>query len=165
MFARSGVSTDPVVTAATPAAEHSFRSAYRLGHEGLVILDQRRLPEALEEVVAVRGSDVAYYLRLGVAKGGPVMAQLAAYGLALTATERADQTAEQRQLELRRTAGALVEARASSRLLAWAVERMEAVAGSFDEVRPAPRWRPRCAARLTPSPPRSRPQRRPWPRP
>ncbi len=135
-FARSGVSSDPVVTAAAPAAEDSFRSAYRRSHEGLVILDQRRLPEALEEVVAVRGSDVAYYLRLGVARGGPLMAQLAAYGLALTATERADQPAEQRQLELRRTARALIEARVSSRLLAWAVERMEAVVRSSGEDTP-----------------------------
>jgi methylthioribose-1-phosphate isomerase len=123
-FARSGFARDPVVSAARPAAEDAFRSAFRLTEEGLVILDQRRVPEALDEVIARRGSDVAYYLRLGVARGGPLMAQLAAYGLALTAAERADQTLEQRDAELRRTAGALSAARVSSRLLTWATERM-----------------------------------------
>ncbi|MEX1294749.1 MAG: hypothetical protein AB1Z67_01125 [Candidatus Limnocylindrales bacterium] len=123
-FTRSGAATDPVVSAAQPAAEHAFRSAYRLSEEGLVLLDQRRLPEALEEVVAKRGSDVAYYLRLGVARGGPLMAQVAAYGLWLTAVERADAPVEQRRAELQRTSSALIDARASSRSLAWAVDRM-----------------------------------------
>lgn len=125
-FTRSGATTDPVVSLAAPAGEHAFRSAYRLADDGLVLLDQRAIPERLDEVIARRGSDVAYYLRLGVARGGPLMAQAAAYGLALTAAERADAPAEARAQELRRTGRALVEARPSSRLVAWAVERMRA---------------------------------------
>ena len=132
VFARSGLTRDPVVSAAKPAAEDAFRSAYRLTEEGLVILDQRRVPEALDELIARRGSDVAYYLRLGVARGGPLMAQLAAYGLALTAAERADHTPEQRDVELRRTAGALSDARVSSRMLTWATERMRQRATTVD---------------------------------
>ncbi len=89
-----------------------------------MLLDQRGIPEKLEEVGAKRGSDVAYYLRLGVARGGPLMAQVAAYGLALTAVERAGQPEDQRDVELRRTEGALIEARPSARLLAWSMERM-----------------------------------------
>jgi methylthioribose-1-phosphate isomerase len=126
-FTRSGATTDPVVSAA-PAGDDAFASAFRLTDEGLVLLDQRAIPERLDEVVARRGSDVAYYLRLGVARGGPLMAQAAAYGLALTAAERADAPAEGRDLELRRTERALVEARPSSRLVGWAVERMRGVA-------------------------------------
>ncbi len=132
-FERSGVAADPVVSAAAPAAEHRYRSAYRLSDEGLVLLDQRRLPEALEEVVARRASDVAYYLRLGVARGGSLMAQAAAYGLWLTAAERAQMSAEQRGVELRRSEQALVDARVSSRPLARAVERMRAVADEIGE--------------------------------
>lgn len=135
-FARSGAAADPLVSAAEPVAENTFRSAYRLTDEGLVLLDQRRLPEALEEVVAKRGSDVAYYLRLGVARGGPLMAQVAAYGLWLTARERADQPTEARRIESRRTEGALRESRPTSRLLTWAVERMGAAAAGFDEATP-----------------------------
>ncbi len=132
-FARSGAAADPVTSAAEPAAENSYRSAYRLADEGLVILDQRRIPEALEEVAAKRGSDVAYYLRLGVARGGPLMAQLAAYGLWLTAAERADKPAEQRRVELRRTEQTLIDARPSSRPLAGAVERMRTFTARFGD--------------------------------
>jgi methylthioribose-1-phosphate isomerase len=131
-FTRSGATTDPVVSAAAPAGEDAFRSAYRLTDDGLVLLDQRSIPERLDEVIARRGSDVAYYLRLGVARGGPIMAQAAAYGLALTAAERADASAEARDQELRRTERALLEARPSSRLVAWAVERMRAAGQAAD---------------------------------
>jgi methylthioribose-1-phosphate isomerase len=135
-FTRSGATTDPVVSTATPAAEDAFRSAYRLAGDELVLLDQRTLPDSLDEVVARRGSDVAYYLRLGVARGGPLMAQVAAYGLALTSAERADQPAHQRQVELRRTAQALAEARPSARLPAWAMARMQDASTRVPESNP-----------------------------
>jgi len=121
------------VSAAAPVADDAFRSPYRLTGDELVLLDQRGLPERLDEVVAKRGSDVAYYLRLGVARGGPVLAQVAAYGLALTAAERADRPGEQRDVELRRTERALQEARPSSRLLAWSMARMRTSIAGYDE--------------------------------
>ena len=124
-FARS--SRAPGVSAAAPAADGAFRSAYRLGGEGLVLLDQRGIPERMDEVLARRGSDVAYYLRLGVVRGGAVMAQVAAYGVALTAQERVGQPRAQRHHELVRTLTALAEARPSARLPAWAMERMRDV--------------------------------------
>ncbi len=124
-FTRSG-NTPVVSVAAPPAAEDSFRSAYRVAGDELLLLDQRGIPERLDKVVAKRGSDVAYYLRLGVTRGGPVMAQVAAYGVALTAAERAIQPASRRDVELHRTQRALIEARPSSRLLVWAMERMTA---------------------------------------
>ncbi len=130
-FARSGRSA--VVSAAAPAAEDSFRSPYRLAGDELVLLDQRGIPETLDEVAAKRGSDVAYYLRLGVSRGGSLMAQLAAYGLALTAHERATQPAELRDAELHRTMGALVGSRPSSRLLSWSMERMGAAASDLGD--------------------------------
>ena len=55
-FARSAARP---VTSAAPAAEHVFHSAYRLAGDELVLLDQRSLPETLDDVVARRGSDVA----------------------------------------------------------------------------------------------------------
>lgn len=122
----------PGTPAAVASAEDEFRSPYRLEGDELVLLDQRSLPGSLDEVVAKRGSDVAYYLRIGVLRGGPVMAQAAAYGLALTAQERADRPAEARAAELRRTRMALARARPSSRLPAWAMERMEATASAPD---------------------------------
>ncbi len=107
------------------ASDHRFRSPYRIVGQELMLLDQRAIPEALSEVVAKRGSDVAYYFRVGVVRGGALLAQLAAIGLSLTAQERAEQPADVRDSELRRTAEALVQARPSMRLVALAVERME----------------------------------------
>lgn len=124
---RMGSATAPVVTPApvVPATDDAYRSPYRLAGDELVLLDQRGVPERLSEVSARRGSDVAYYLRLGVCRGGPLLAQVAAYGVALTASERVAQPPEARDLELRRTRRALAEARPSARLPIWAMERME----------------------------------------
>ena len=135
-FTRGGPTSEPVVSTATPGAEGAFRSAYRMAGDELVLLDQRRIPEALEEVVAKRGSDVAYYLRLGVARCGPLMAQVAAYGLALTAAERHDAPPEALRTELRRTQQALVEARPSARLPAWALERQLAAIADLPDTAP-----------------------------
>ena len=118
---------------AAPAGDDAFRSAYRISGNQLVLLDQRVIPEKLEDLVARRGSDVAYYLRLGACRGGAVMAQVAAYGLALTAGERATQPAAARDAELQRTRQALASARPSSRLPVWAMERMESVRAGLDE--------------------------------
>lgn len=113
--------------------EHTYRSPYRLDDDALVIVDQRLIPDAIEELVCKRGADVAYRLRTGACRGGPVMAQVAAYGLWLSARERADRPAEQRLPELRRTRDALAAARASSRLPMWAMERMGAVMEAHEE--------------------------------
>ena len=54
------------------------------------------------------------------------MAQVAAYGVALTARERRTQPVETRRADLRRSRDALVAARPASRALAWAMGRMAA---------------------------------------
>jgi methylthioribose-1-phosphate isomerase len=126
----SAEAAEPSATGASaeeevPAADHRFRSPYRMVGQELMLLDQRAIPEAITEVVAKRGSDVAYYFRVGLVRGGALLAQVAAIGLSLTAQERAEQSAEARDSELRRTAEALVQARPSMRLVGWAIERME----------------------------------------
>lgn len=126
----AGAAAEPSATGAGPddealAGDHRFRSPYRMVGQELLLLDQRAIPEALTEVVAKRGSDVAYYFRLGLVRGGALLAQVAAIGLSLTAQERAEQPADARDSELRRTAEALVQARPSMRLVGWAIARME----------------------------------------
>jgi methylthioribose-1-phosphate isomerase len=116
----------------TYPADDTYRSPYRLADAELMILDQRGIPSRFEELVARRGADVAYYLRLGACRGGPLMAQLAAYGLALTAAERAGQPPETVDRELERTARALTLAWPSSRLVAWAVARLRALPREAD---------------------------------
>jgi methylthioribose-1-phosphate isomerase len=107
------------------SGDDHYRSPYRLEGDALVLLDQRGIPERLGEVVARRASDVAYYLRLGVCRGGALMAQVAAYGMALSAAERIAGAPAALDMELRRSSRALVEARPSARLLRWGVARME----------------------------------------
>ncbi len=109
---------------AAPVTEHAYRSPYRLDGEEIVILDQRVIPDGLVETRARRGADVAVALRSGAARGGALAAQLAAYGLWLTALERAEHDPEARDRELRRTADALTEAAPAARLLRWSVARM-----------------------------------------
>jgi methylthioribose-1-phosphate isomerase len=117
--------TTPRTTRAT--TDDQYRSPYRVTDDTLILLDQRALPGALEELTCRRGTDVAYYLRTGACRGGPLMAQVAAYGLALTARERRAQPAATRGQDLRRSRNALTSARPTSRALAWAVDRMAAV--------------------------------------
>lgn len=121
-----------LITSSAPSTDDVFRSPYRVSGDELVLLDQRGIPDRLANVTARRGSDVAYYLRLGACRGGALMAQVAAYGLAMTAAERATQPVVARDAELRRTAQALAAARPSSRLPTWAMERMEAARSRLD---------------------------------
>ena len=147
-------------SAATPAAEDSFRSAYRLSRRGAgACSTSARIPEALDEVVARRGSDVAYYLRLGVARGGPVMAQAGRLRAGPDrGRARRRSRAEQRDVELRRTER---RARRGAAVVAPAgAGRWSGCGGcgrSSTRTHPARRWRPRCAPRPTPSPPSSPP--------
>jgi methylthioribose-1-phosphate isomerase len=119
----------------TYPSDDTYRSPYRIVGDQLMVLDQRGIPNRSEELVARRGADVAYFLRLGACRGGPIMAQLAAYGLALTARERVDLPPAATVLELGRTERALTLAWPSARLLRWSTERMRSTRSALaDEV-------------------------------
>ena len=75
----------PSVTAAPAGSAGTWRSAFRLEPEQIVLLDQRRLPDELVEVRCLSGADVAQAIRESVVRGAPLLGQLAACGLALTA--------------------------------------------------------------------------------
>ena len=121
-----GATTGTTPALARASTDDQYRSPYRVTEDAVIFLDQRAIPGALEELTCRRATDVAYYLRIGACRGGPLMAQVAAYGLALTASERRDQPVETRRADLRRSRDALVASRPSSRALAWAVGRMAA---------------------------------------
>lgn len=118
-------------TTATTAQVAQHRSPYRLMGDQLFLLDQRGLPERLDEQVCRRGSDVAFYMRVMAIRGGPLMGQVAAYGLALTAREFVPRTWHARQAEWKRVCRALVAARPGSRMLRFAIERMSALHETF----------------------------------
>lgn len=116
-----------------PVADAPWRSPYRMADDAIQLLDQRKLPDAATELLCRRGSDVAFYLRVGAARGGPLMAQLAAYGLALSAFEMRGRPLEAGRAELGRVGRALAQARPSSRMLQWAVDRALALADAPPE--------------------------------
>ncbi|MEZ4596540.1 MAG: hypothetical protein R3C32_06670 [Chloroflexota bacterium] len=93
--------------ATTPGVDAPYRSPYRVTEDAIHLLDQRRLPDAADEQLCRRASDVAFYIRVGAARGGPLVAQLAAYGLALSAHDVRERPADVRRLELRRVGRAL----------------------------------------------------------
>ena len=118
----------PAAAVTTAAA---YRSPYRVDGQVLYLVDQRRLPDTLEEQTCRRGSDVAFYIRAAAARGGPLLAQLAAYGLAMTARESAERSAPQRAAELRRVTRAIAVSRGGARMLEWALDHLNQIAESL----------------------------------
>jgi methylthioribose-1-phosphate isomerase len=129
----ASLTANPRTAAAAPATNQdaAYRSPYRIEGGVLHLLDQRRLPEQVEEQTCRRGSDVAFYLRVSAARGGPLMAQLGAYGVAMTARETAARPAGQRTSEQARVTRAIASARPASRMLTWSLGRMRLVAAAL----------------------------------
>jgi len=122
----------PAGAADTPGGQIArHKNPYRLMGDQLFLLDQRGLPDRLDEQVCRRGSDVAFYMRVMAVRGGPLMGQLAAYGLALTAREFTGRTWHARQAEWKRVCRALIAARPASRMLRFAVDRMTAIHATY----------------------------------
>jgi methylthioribose-1-phosphate isomerase len=105
-----------------------FASAYRLDDRGLVIIDQRVAPDRIEEIVCQRAADVAFQMRTFACNGGALLAQVAAYGLALTANEARAWPQLRREAELRRSAQLLTYARPTAHPVRVTIERLQALA-------------------------------------
>jgi methylthioribose-1-phosphate isomerase len=109
----------------TPA-DTGFRSPYRLVGDTLFLLDQRGIPGAAPDVECRTANDVAAAMRNGVVRGGPVLAQVAAYGIALTAARAVEGPEHRRLSRIRTQAAGIRAARPSARPVRWAVARMTA---------------------------------------
>ncbi len=88
------------------------------------MIDQRRLPEALEIVAYQRHTEVARAIRDMVIRGAPAIGAAGAFGLALAARESAATTATDLIADLRSAADTLKSARPTAVNLSWAVGRM-----------------------------------------
>jgi methylthioribose-1-phosphate isomerase len=115
---RSGLAAPP------GEARIGFHSPYRVVDGAIYLLDQRRLPDAAVEIPCTDAVEVARAIRELAVEGAPVLGQLAAYGLALTA--HACRTAEPsaRGEALISAARALSDARAAPPTLASAAHRL-----------------------------------------
>jgi len=110
------------ITAAVPG----YRSPYRLDGDALLLLDQRELPGQLDLMACHDGRDVARAIRLGTVRGGALLAQVAAYGVALTAHRHRERAPSAVRAELDADMASLRRTRPSARALAAAMDRMGA---------------------------------------
>ena len=103
-----------------------FRTPFREDAGVLYLIDQRRLPDALEEFPCRSAGEVAFAIREMVIRGAPAIGQAAAIGMALSAEKMIDSRPYARRATLRGSAGALTNARPTAINLRWAVDRMMA---------------------------------------
>ena len=117
-----------------PAA--GYRTPYRREDERLVLIDQRRLPDALVEIECRTAIDVANEIRDRSIVGAPAIAQAAALGLAMSADRVRRSRPYARRAILRAAATTLISSRPTARPLAEAVRRVMAryeAIGELDE--------------------------------
>jgi methylthioribose-1-phosphate isomerase len=111
--------------AAPPTSAATFRSAYRFTGDNVVLLDQRELPARVVTFEAREPNEIAAAIRLGAVTAGPILGELAAYGVALAARIAADRSDTSREQLIRAAAGTLRGARRDVRALTVAVDRVE----------------------------------------
>jgi methylthioribose-1-phosphate isomerase len=137
LFDPDAPATDSAAVAvATPSRESAvdesrpdatFRSAYRFTGSEIVALDARQLPNRVATVVLSEPSEVASAIRAGVINGGPVLAEVGAYALAMAARAAVERPPVGRDQQIRAAVNTLRGAKPEIHALAWAVDRMEAL--------------------------------------
>jgi methylthioribose-1-phosphate isomerase len=105
---------------------HGFRTPFREDAGVLYLIDQRHLPDALVEYDCRSAGEVAFAIREMIVRGAPAIGQVAAIGLAMTASKFVDSRPYARRATLRGASHALRMARPTAVNLAWAVERVMA---------------------------------------
>jgi methylthioribose-1-phosphate isomerase len=109
-----------------PPAPTGFRAAFREGNGVLYLVDQRKLPDVLEEFEAKNAAQVGYAIREMIIRGAPAIGQAAAIGLALTANANRSTRPYARRATLRGAANVLRNSRPTAVNLRWAVDRVMA---------------------------------------
>jgi methylthioribose-1-phosphate isomerase len=106
-----------------PAPPTGFRTPFRETPGILHLVDQRKLPEVLEEYRVRTASEAAYAIREMIVRGAPAIGQVGAIGLSLTADKARKTRPYARRATLRGAAKTLINARPTAVNLRWAVER------------------------------------------
>jgi methylthioribose-1-phosphate isomerase len=126
----------PAVATATrevqPAIDESqpdatFRSAYRFTGSEIVALDARQLPDRVATLVLSEPSEVASAIRAGAINGGPVLAEVAAYAMAMAARAAIERPPAGRDQQVRAAANTLRGAKPEVHALTWAVQKLESL--------------------------------------
>lgn len=114
----------PIAAPIDTPVEATFRSAYLFTDEAIVVLDQRELPGRVITAELREPSDVASAMRSGAITPGPVLGQVAAYGMAMAAAGSIDRTTQSREQVIRAAAGTLRASRGEVHAVRWAIDRM-----------------------------------------
>ena len=93
------------------------RRVVRLEEDGVVLLDQRRLPDEEVELRLGSAAEVAEAIRAMAIRGAPAIGVAAAYAYALAATQEADLDAAYEEL---------ISTRPTAVNLRWALDEMRA---------------------------------------
>ncbi|HEY7936791.1 MAG TPA: S-methyl-5-thioribose-1-phosphate isomerase [Candidatus Limnocylindrales bacterium] len=114
----------PALVNPAPGESRGFRTAFRMDHDRILFIDQRKLPGELVEYSCADGPEVAVAIREMVVRGAPALGQAAAYGLALTAQHSRDRANPERRARIRGAATELRASRPTAVNIAWALDRM-----------------------------------------
>ena len=115
--------SDAAATPVVSAPPTGFRTPFRETPGILHLVDQRKLPEVLEEYRVRTASEAAYAIREMIVRGAPAIGQVGAIGLSLTADKARKTRPYARRATLRGAAKTLINARPTAVNLRWAVER------------------------------------------
>src|SRR4051812_12878048 len=127
LLGRDAVSSPPspeivVEPAADGTRPVGFRTAFRMASDDvLLVVDQRRLPDALLEIPVGSAPEAARVIREGAVRGAPAAGQVVAIGLALTARTAARSNATIRQAIIEGAANTLRASRPGAANLGWAI--------------------------------------------
>src|SRR3954454_14260927 len=103
-----------------------FRTPFREDGGLLYIIDQRKLPDVLEEFPCRSAGEASYAIREMIVRGAPAIGQVAAIAMAMSAENMRDSMPYARRATLRGGANALINTRPTAINLRWAVDRMMA---------------------------------------
>jgi methylthioribose-1-phosphate isomerase len=117
-----------------PLPPTGFRASFREGPGVLYIVDQRKLPDVLEEFEAKSAAQVGYAIREMIIRGAPAIGQAAALGLALTAEANAGTRPYARRATFRGASNVLRNSRPTAVNLRWAVDRVMAAYEAIGEL-------------------------------
>ncbi len=117
---------DAAAVPAVPSAPTGFRTPFRETPGVLHLVDQRKLPDVLEEYRVRSASEAAFSIRDMIVRGAPAIGQVGAIGLTLTADKARTTRPYARRATLRGAAKTIINARPTAVNLRWAVDRVMA---------------------------------------
>ena len=123
----AGMAAAPVLEMAppeAPAVATGHEQPYRIDGETLWLLDQLRYPAAVQEIACTTVGDVSAAMLARRVSGGPLLAEVTAYGIWLAVIGARGSASAMRRTRIRTTGAALRGTRANVAAIDWATAEM-----------------------------------------